>query len=79
MSVDQVAAIAAEYRGLDYSDSTSGNPWEKVAMIRGTMIDLDFDDQGLHQVEVIWTDGILSADSLPVQDFCADDGVQNTE
>ncbi len=72
MTKEQVAKVVDEFRGLKLSDSGRGTPWDKVAQKRGTSIALDFDESGLRQAEVIWSDGILSADALPIHSFCAD-------
>lgn len=71
MSEKEVAAVVAEFRGLKLKDSQRGTPWDKVAVQGRTTIALDFEDERLRQAEVIWVDGILSADSLPVHDFCS--------
>lgn len=71
MSEEEVAVVVAEFPGLKLQDSERGTPWDKVAVKGGTTIDLDFRDLGLRQAEVIWVDGILSAESLPVHDFCS--------
>lgn len=71
MSEQEVATVVAEFRGLKLKDSQRGTPWDKVAVQGRTTIALDFEDVGLRQAEVIWVDGILSADSLPIQTFCS--------
>lgn len=71
MSEEEVAAVVAEFPGLKLKDSQRGTPWDKVAVRGRTTIALDFEDAGLRQAEVIWVDGILSADSLPIHDFCS--------
>lgn len=71
MTEDEVAAVVGEFRGLEFLDSRRERPWDKVARTGGTTIALDFDDNGLRQAEVSWIDGVLSVDSLPIHDFCA--------
>ena len=77
MSEAQVSSIVEEFPGLRFGDSGRGTPWTKVAQIAHrdgttrTTIYLNFDDTGLSQAQVIWIDGILSAEALPIHEFCA--------
>lgn len=71
MTEDQVAKVTGEFCGLVFANSDLGIPWDKVVRMENTTITLDFDESGLRQAEVIWIDGLLSADALPIRDFCA--------
>lgn len=69
-SKPDVKAIAQGYKGLELEEVSYLPPWDLAAVRGNTTIYLDFEGEGLKQVQVTWVDAILHRSELKPKNLC---------